>query len=451
MTLRRLTAAGAIALSLLIALLWLVNPAAADVQVVHLCATNYPSIQAAIDDAGPGQDVRVPVGVYTETLVITKTLTLQGGWAAGCANRATSDPAQTVIDANQAGSVISITEESPTIESLTVTGGWAAKGGGIYIYGASPTLRRLIITGNAVSTTVDQRTEGGGVYISSVSTTLDHCDVVSNVAYVYPGQPATGAGVYVRSSSLDVYFIGTRIMHNTGDPDANTIGGGLMVGGVPRLHFLGGSNLIYDNVAREGGGIWTQTGITGVAVISNTAGWHGGGIAVDGRFHGAVANCLVADNWAGNFGSGVLAAHGIQMINNTIVGNRGAYAVHLTSDSLGMTLTNNIVVSNEGGIQNYTAAVSPTLQTNDVWNNGSNYSGVSAGTTDLHVDPQFVDAPGGDYHLADDSPLIDAGTIVPDVVADFDGDPRPIGVSHDIGFDEWGRFLFMPLVLRAFP
>jgi hypothetical protein len=44
----------------------------------------------------------------------------------------------------------------------------------------------------------------------------------------------------------------------------------------------------------------------------------------------------------------------------------------------------------------------------------------------LNVSPRFVDAAGGDFHLAADSPLIDAGTpgVVPAEARDHDGKPR---------------------------
>jgi hypothetical protein len=115
-----------------------------------------------------------------------------------------------------------------------------------------------------------------------------------------------------------------------------------------------------------------------------------------------------------------------------------------------ITLTNNIIVGHLIGIRNQNTSQSPALVTNDVWKNDTNYKGVLTGTTDIHVDPEFVDHIGGDYHLADDSPLIDAGTAVAWVIFDFEGDRRPIGAAHDIGADEWRRFIYLPLVARAF-
>jgi len=448
MMVRRFAAVGAIALFLFLGLLCLANQSSADVRATDLCVDNYPSIQAAIDGAGEGVVVRVPVGVYTETLAITKTLTLQGGWDAGCANRVTSDPAQTVIDANQAGTVISITEGSPVIENLTVTGGWAREGGGVYIFGALPTLRRLIITGNTISSTVNDRTRGAGIYIRSDSLTLDHCDVLSNTAYSHPDSICVGAGLHIHSASGDIYFIATRIMHNGPAGGADVRGGGIGLYNGQRLHFVGSENLIAHNEAYYGGGIKTRGHITGATIISNTA-TLGGGIMLDGSHDGVVANSVIVGNRATSEGSGLYMSRGGQAINNTIVANvDGKAGVVVGTGISAMTLTNNVIVGHETGIHNRNN-VSPTLVTNDLWDNDLNYKGVTTGTTDVHVAPQFVDTTAGDYHLADDSPLIDAGTIVPEVTTDFDGDPRPIGVSHDIGADEWGRFIFMPLVLRA--
>jgi len=60
------------------------------------------------------------------------------------------------------------------------------------------------------------------------------------------------------------------------------------------------------------------------------------------------------------------------------------------------------------------------------------------GTSSLAVDATtFVDAPGHDYHLAEGASPIDAGTDLPEVTSDRDGNARPIGVAHDVGAYEW--------------
>ncbi len=73
----------------------------------------------------------------------------------------------------------------------------------------------------------------------------------------------------------------------------------------------------------------------------------------------------------------------------------------------------------------------------------SNIQGGYTGTYNIDSDPLFVDPTTGDYHLAEGSPSIDTGT--DDTIAypnlpidDIDGDPRPYGVSYDMGADELG-------------
>ena len=61
-------------------------------------------------------------------------------------------------------------------------------------------------------------------------------------------------------------------------------------------------------------------------------------------------------------------------------------------------------------------------------------------------DPHFVNPAAGDYHIRPDSAAVDAGARYY-VVADFDGTLRPIGLP-DIGADEWGTRMFLPLVLK---
>ena len=55
----------------------------------------------------------------------------------------------------------------------------------------------------------------------------------------------------------------------------------------------------------------------------------------------------------------------------------------------------------------------------------------------LYGDPLFVDG-GADFHLLGTSPAIDAGSDVPEVTRDMDGDIRPKGAAYDIGAYETG-------------
>jgi hypothetical protein len=75
----------------------------------------------------------------------------------------------------------------------------------------------------------------------------------------------------------------------------------------------------------------------------------------------------------------------------------------------------------------------------------------------VNADPSFVDPANDDYHLSSSSPCIDAGTTaVPDPpglpTTDFEGDPRVLGATPDIGADEYGyvRPIYLPLVRKSY-
>ena len=99
----------------------------------------YASIQAAIDASGDGDTVNVAQGTYYETVALTKSVTLQGGWNADFTGR-DWDAYVTTIDAQRNGSVIQVHGTvSPTIEGFVITGGdgsaYLGWGGGVEIYG----------------------------------------------------------------------------------------------------------------------------------------------------------------------------------------------------------------------------------------------------------------------------------------------------------------------------
>jgi hypothetical protein len=71
-------------------------------------------------------------------------------------------------------------------------------------------------------------------------------------------------------------------------------------------------------------------------------------------------------------------------------------------------------------------------------NNGNNVDIGSENTEDhnlIGVDPKFIDASNGDFHLQSDSPAINAG--VPTIIKDIEGTSRPQGPSYDIGAYEY--------------
>jgi hypothetical protein len=60
-----------------------------------------------------------------------------------------------------------------------------------------------------------------------------------------------------------------------------------------------------------------------------------------------------------------------------------------------------------------------------------------SGQGNLAVDPLFVNASGGDFHLTAGSPVIDQADPSATPNVDIDGDHRPQGNRRDIGADEY--------------
>ena len=211
-------------------------------------------------------------------------------------------------------------------------------------------------------------------------------------------------------------------------------------------------NRISENSARSGGGIylrWSSPVITGNTIASNLAynewGEGGGGIASDRSFP-LIANNVITGNVARWRGGGIWVV-GIesspQVFNNTITANSGQLggggiyvSPHHHPHHPRPAIVNNIVAFNSSGIRNQG---SPTLRHNNVYGNTAyDYSGLSAGVGDISVDPEFVDAGAGNFHLQRGSPCVDAGddnVVKPDWV-DIDGGPRIEGDHVDIGADE---------------
>ena len=70
---------------------------------------DYPTIQAAIYAASPGDTIQVSAGTYNETIVVNKAVSLIG-----------ENPNTTIIDAKRTGTVVKVTANSVTITNFTI-------------------------------------------------------------------------------------------------------------------------------------------------------------------------------------------------------------------------------------------------------------------------------------------------------------------------------------------
>ncbi len=113
------------------------------------------SIQAAIAAATPGDTVAVAAGTFNENLnFLGKAVTVLGVGP------------DTIIQGTGSGPVVTFNANEPAesiLDSVTITGGSAMRGGGVYIRNSRPTIVRTVITQNQASQ------QGSGIYIEGNS------------------------------------------------------------------------------------------------------------------------------------------------------------------------------------------------------------------------------------------------------------------------------------------
>ncbi|MFZ5563956.1 MAG: right-handed parallel beta-helix repeat-containing protein, partial [Thermodesulfobacteriota bacterium] len=79
---------------------------------------------------------------------------------------------------------------------------------------------------------------------------------------------------------------------------------------------------------------------------------------------------------------------------------------------------------------------SPAIEYNNLYGNTTPYSGVTPGTSNIAVDPQYADAVNYDFHLVGASECVDAADFST-ISTDLEGTPRPQGADADIGCYEY--------------
>ncbi|MEE9615772.1 MAG: right-handed parallel beta-helix repeat-containing protein, partial [Anaerolineae bacterium] len=216
--------------------------------VITVCAScPCTTVQAAVSTVAPGGLVKVAQGVYTDTdgdgrvVYITKTLTLQGGYTT--TNWTTPDPGAypTALDGESGAQVVYVADGiAPTIEGFHIHSGFATNGGGVYVAGGEPVLRRNRIYSNTATN------NGGGVYVVGGEPVLEN-----NLVYTNTAAQKRGGGVYVASGI-------PLLHHNTLYGNwADSEGGGVYVNsGSPVIS----ATIIVSNVASDGGGIYRYGG-----------------------------------------------------------------------------------------------------------------------------------------------------------------------------------------------
>ena len=346
--------------------------------IIHVPADE-PTIQYAIDAADDEALVLVAPGTYVENIdFYGKAITV----------RSEMGPDLTVIDGNQQGPVVRFSTEeteAAVLEGFTLrngsgeyTPGLGDLGGGIYCNISSPTVKNCILTENFTP-------RGGGIYLVNSSASIEDCSIEGNSA------SESGGGIYCDWGASPT-ISNCTIAGN----QAETYGAGM-----------------YCDFT-------SAPAIINCTIKGNSAGSSGGGLFCADFSSPAITNCTISGNSAGSSGGGIYGVTSILTVTNCILWDDSALEGPELWVGGYLPTTGTIRFSD---IQGGEAAVHVEPGCSLDWMEGN-----------IDSDPLFVG--GGDYHLTDGSPCIDAGADA-GVYTDRDGDVRPQGAGFDMGSDEF--------------
>lgn len=329
--------------------------------VITACAdatADYTTIQSAVDAAEPGWVVEICAGTWHERVVVEgKGLTLRGRDGASL----------TVIDADGAGSAVTVRNntEPVVIEGVTVTGGDADIGAGIYCEAGALGLDGAIVRDNTAP-------RGGGLAALGCAVDIRGSTFQDNVAYddgpgalfedctgVVDGSTFTGGtgwhggGLKAFGGELTITANEFRNNHVQGT------GGGVWLGGTQPHHFSG--NLVVDNSSLDiGGGLMaleTVVDITDNEFAGNESFLDGAGFYI-GDSTGSFVRNWSHDNYTQDDGGGgrvfrsaLAFEENLIAFNEALGAGGGVKASHEQSDFLYNVFEGNVSGDLGGGME----------------------------------------------------------------------------------------------------
>jgi hypothetical protein len=392
----------------------------------------YAQIQAAVNAASSGDEIRIAEGSYSQVStgnditavvrIVNKKITLKGGYATSDWTTSNPEAHPTVIDANDQGIGMFINYQADIgigdiiVEGMSITSGNATtsgagtdSGGGILVDHTTHvqvTLRNCKIYQNSA-----ENGSGGGVW----STRSDNLQLVdseitdndgSGLVVTY-GDNTVIANNAVRDNNGDGISLvsdlggstdirGNEVTGNQGSGiNLNTASGGSITGNLVEDNhptgggggldisgaggdFLVSDNRVQGNSALQGGGINISGSIAQIKnnlIESNTAASNGGGgLYVNAGASGAyvlVSGNQILSNTTTNQGGGLLALGQVDVVYNTIQDNSAFSGGGIVATASG-TIANNLISGNTARSGGGLRVVNPRdllLQRNRVFDN----------------------------------------------------------------------------------
>jgi hypothetical protein len=236
----------------------------------HVCQSggaDFTTIQAAVDNAQPGDVIKVAAATYIEAkvvsatqynLYIAETVSILGGYT--CADFTNQNPSANVTiirPFTPEQSVVSIfgvfgttSQVAPTIDGFIITGGGGGNhGGGISMRDSDATISNNIITSNTGYLL------GGGIWVQRGVPRIQYNRIQNNIADAQ-GVFAQGGGIGMESAGG--FLLSNIIANNTFTGGTNVNGGGVDIssGGGPVV--LANNTIVGNSV----NGVHADSGIT---------------------------------------------------------------------------------------------------------------------------------------------------------------------------------------------
>ncbi len=341
-------------------------------------------------------------------------------------------------------------------------------GGGTFVFNYSGVveIRQNEFNNNSVNTS-NPDTGGGGLAVFSVSSLI----VVAENTFSDNGVGRQGGAARIGTQGggavniLNNTFTGNSAGGKAGALSAGTYGQDIVT--------ISGNVFLNNRAGDDGGGLFVTLDIS-----PTIPGSTGDGAAM-------VSNNVFYGNSAGDKGGAFKfrSYHGlVDITNNTATGNNAVYGgglnVKLIYDDAAANIYNNIIYGNTAGSSGNDVFINSDAEpdqngnwvgngtgspvsffNNDIGPNNDNFSGNSADLlitnrdnythgNNIDYDPALTAPGNGDFHLQPASLCINAGFNnapgIPDT--DFEGDPRIINGTVDIGADEtFGQQVLSPV------